>query len=92
MHDIICPHCKKAFKVDETGYAEILKQVRDTEFEQQIHQRLELAEKEKLKEVELAKSHLRNELLDASATKDAEIKELKGKIGSGFVEDFLSIS
>ena len=27
MHDIICPHCSKAFKVDEAGYADILKQV-----------------------------------------------------------------
>lgn len=92
MHDIICPHCKKAFKVDETGYAEILKQVRDTEFEQQIHQRLELAEKEKLKEVELAKSHLRNELLDASATKDAEIKELKAKLDAGEVTRQLAVA
>ena len=33
MHEIICPHCDKAFKVDESGYAEILKQVRDGDFE-----------------------------------------------------------
>ena len=33
MNDIICPHCEKAFKVDETGYADILKQVRGSEFE-----------------------------------------------------------
>ena len=48
MNDIICPHCHKAFKVDEAGYADILKQVHDGEFEQQLHERLELAEKEKL--------------------------------------------
>lgn len=29
MHEIICPHCSKAFKIDEAGYADILKQVRD---------------------------------------------------------------
>ena len=33
MHDIICPHCGKAFKIDEAGYADILKQVRDNDFE-----------------------------------------------------------
>ena len=44
MHEIICPHCGKAFKIDEAGYADILKQVRDSEFEQQLHERLELAE------------------------------------------------
>lgn len=48
INEIICPHCKKAFKVDEAGYADILKQVRDSEFEQQLHERLELAEKDKL--------------------------------------------
>ena len=48
MKDINCPHCHKAFKVDEAGYADILKQVRNSEFEDQLHQRLELAEKEKL--------------------------------------------
>ena len=47
MHDIICPHCSKAFKVDEAGYADILKQVRDREFEQQLSKRLALAEQEK---------------------------------------------
>ena len=39
MHEIICPHCGKAFKIDEAGYANILKQVRDSEFEQQLHAR-----------------------------------------------------
>ena len=36
MNEIICPHCKKAFKVDETGYADILKQVKDHQFEKEI--------------------------------------------------------
>ncbi len=44
MNEIICPHCKKAFKIDEAGYADILKQVRDHEFEEQLNQRLKLAE------------------------------------------------
>jgi hypothetical protein len=47
MHEIICPHCSKAFKIDEAGYADILKQVRDGAFEQQLHERLELAEQDK---------------------------------------------
>ncbi len=43
MNEIICPHCKKAFKIDEAGYADILKQVRDREFETDLHERLEAA-------------------------------------------------
>jgi hypothetical protein len=55
VHEIICPHCSKAFKVDESGYADIVKQIRDEEFESQLHERLELAEKDKLNSIELAK-------------------------------------
>ena len=51
MHEIICPHCAKAFKIDEAGYADILKQVRDTEFEQQLNARLELAAQERQRHV-----------------------------------------
>lgn len=45
MAEISCPHCGKVFKIDETGYADILKQVRGKEFDAQLHERLELAEK-----------------------------------------------
>jgi hypothetical protein len=40
MNEIICPHCDKAFKIDEAGYADILKQVRDGDFEKQLNERL----------------------------------------------------
>lgn len=92
MHEILCPHCNKAFKVDEAGYGEILKQVRDSEFEQQLHERLELAEKEKRNEVELAKSNLRNELQEATAKQTSEIKELKAKLGAGEVTQKLAVA
>ena len=47
MNEIICPHCHKAFKVDESGYAEILRQVRDHRFKEELQKRLELAEADK---------------------------------------------
>ena len=58
MHDIICPHCHKAFKIDEAGYADILKQVRDAAFEQQLHElaRDGLAERRRHVEVEPAEA------------------------------------
>ena len=80
MHDIICPRCSKAFKIDETGYADILKQVRDSEFDQQLHDRLALAEKEKNSAIELAKAKLTNELQQSSSAKDAAIQELKARL------------
>ncbi len=83
MKEIICPHCKKAFKVDEAGYADILKQVRDSEFEQQLHERLELAEKEKFKALELAKEKAASEMQKAAAAKESEIQELKARLDKG---------
>ena len=83
MHEIICPHCGTAFKIDEAGYADILKQVRDSEFEQQLHERLELAERDKQNAVELAQAKVAGELQKVSAAKDTEIQELKAKIDAG---------
>ena len=77
MNEIICPHCKKAFKVDEAGFADILKQVRDHEFDKELHERLEMAEKEKENAVLLAEANTKNELQTSAAKKDAEIAELK---------------
>ena len=92
MNEIKCPHCGKAFKVDEAGYADILKQVRDSEFEQQLHERLELAEKDKLNAVELAKNKVGNEMQKAAAAKDAEIQDLKAKLGTNEVVQKLAIT
>jgi len=92
MNEIICPHCKKAFKVDKAGYADILKQVHDSEFEKQLHERLELAEKDKLKEVELAKSNVRNDMQAISSAKDTEIKKLEAKLEAEEVARKLAVT
>lgn len=92
MHEIICPHCGKAFKIDETGYADILKQVRDGEFEKLLHERLELAERDKRNAVELAETKIASKLQRTAAARDAEIQELKAKLGAGDVERKLAIT
>lgn len=92
MHEIICPNCSKAFKVDETGYADILKQVRDDDFEHQLHQRLELAEKEKVNAVELAMSKAGSEMQKTAALKDTEIQELKAKLDAVDVAKKLAVT
>lgn len=92
MHEIICPHCGKAFKIDEAGYADILKQVRDSDFEQQLHERLELAEQDKRNAVELAKTKVASELQRAAAAKDAEIQELKARLDAGEVARKLAVA
>ncbi|MEB0263154.1 DUF2130 domain-containing protein [Mucilaginibacter sp. 10I4] len=79
MNEIICPTCKKAFKVDEAGFADILKQVRDHQFEEELEKRLTLAEKEKENAVKLAEANLKNSLQADFAKKDIEIANLKAK-------------
>ena len=92
MQDIKCPHCGKAFKIDESGYADILKQVRDADFDKQLHERLELAEREKQNAVELAQARVTNELQKSASSKDAEIQELKAKLHETEVTRKLAVS
>ena len=92
MKEINCPHCDKAFKIDEAGYADILKQVRDSEFDQQLHDRLELAEKEKQGAVELVKSKVTAEMQNAAAMKDSQIQDLKAKLDAGEVAQQLAVT
>lgn len=86
MNDIICPNCKKAFKVDEAGFAHILKQVRDHQFEEELTNRLALAEKEKESAVKLAEANIKNSLMGELAKKDNELTELKAKSDSDLAE------
>ncbi|MCB9839999.1 DUF2130 domain-containing protein [Candidatus Nomurabacteria bacterium] len=79
MNEIICPHCKKAFKIDEAGYADILSQVRTAEFDKALNERLEMAEKEKESAVKLAEAKTKNELQATLAQKEAELEKMKAQ-------------
>jgi hypothetical protein len=103
MNDIICPHCKKAFKVDEAGFADILKQVRDGQFKKELHERLELAERDKFSAVQLAeektKSELRTEfvklqkeLTEMKSSKDNEITKLQARVSASETEKKLALT
>ena len=79
MNEIICPHCKKAFKVDEAGFADILKQVRDHEFEEELRERVRMLEQDKENAVKLAEANTKNVLQADIAKRDAEIADLKAR-------------
>ena len=87
MNEIICPNCKKAFKVDEAGFADILKQVRDHQFEQELTARLALAENEKESAVKLAEANIKNALQEALAKKDKQLAEFKAKSDAVLAEN-----
>lgn len=80
MNEIICPNCKKTFKVDEAGFADILKQVRDHQFEEEIRSRLALAEREKAIAIKLAEETIKNSLQEKLSRKDQEWTDLKAKM------------
>ena len=92
MHEIICPHCRKAFKIDEAGYADILKQVRDKDFDKQLHERLQLAEQDKRNAIQLAEAKSSNELQKAAAVKDAEIQGLKARLDASEAERKIAVT
>ena len=103
MNEISCPHCSKAFKVDETGYAHILKQVRDSEFDKQLQERLELASKEKQNAIELTKEKTINQMRDDASKKikeaseslaerDKMIAQLKAQIDANEMKEKLAIN
>ncbi|MBX2824905.1 MAG: DUF2130 domain-containing protein [Gammaproteobacteria bacterium] len=91
-HEISCPHCGQAFKIDEAGYADIRQQVRDREFEQQLRERLALAEQDKQSAIELATNKIGSELQKAAAAKDAEIQDLKARLDAGEVSKRLAVT
>ena len=80
MSEVICPHCDKAFKVDETGYASILKQVRDSEFEKHLNERVGQIEADKAVALQLAENDSKLVLEAIKASKDAEIARLNFKV------------
>jgi len=103
MNEIKCPHCKKDFKIDDAGFADILKQVRDGHFEKELHDRLELAEKDKDSAVQLAeektKSELRTEfvklqkeLSEIKSAGDNEITKLQAKLDASETEKKLALT
>jgi hypothetical protein len=92
MNEIICPNCNRGFKLDETGYADILKQVRDYKFDEEIQARLELANKEKDSAIELTKAQLKNTIQDTLSKKEQEIAQLKERNNTVELEKQLGIA
>jgi hypothetical protein len=92
MKDIICPHCKKTFKVDEAGFADILKQVRDDQFEKELHERLVAVEKVQESAIKLAEANIRNSTQADLAGKEKELIELRSKIDTIELEKKLAVT
>ena len=92
MAEIKCPNCGEVFQVDESGYAEILRQVRTDEFNKELSERLELLQNEKAAAVNQAKTDAKLTYAEQSAQKEKEIAELKAKLQNAENEKRLAVS
>ncbi|WP_300675506.1 DUF2130 domain-containing protein [Soonwooa sp.] len=91
-NEIICPSCKTAFKVDEFGFSEILKQIRNKEFEREIDDRLKLAEKEKTSEITITEERVKSAFQKTITNKDSEISDLRSKLNQSELVKKLELS
>ena len=80
-----CPSCKEVFKVDDSVYTDIVKQVRDQQFQDELSNRLEYAKNEKLTALQLKESELQNKHQAQLAEKQRAIEELKFKSEAALV-------
>ena len=99
MKEIKCPNCGEVFAVDESGYAQIVKQVRDREFAKELKQREDDFAKMKESALKLAQMEQKEELATALSSKDAELSEkdkiigqLKAQIAGNETERKLAVS
>lgn len=82
MEKLKCPHCGEQFEVDETGYAAIVKQVRDKEFVKELQRQQEAAQIDKEKTLQLAVAEADARHQESIRQKDAEIASLKATLSS----------
>ncbi len=92
MQEIKCPKCGEVFQVDESGYAAIVKQVRDKEFEKEVNDRQAQFQSEKESLVRLAKAETEQAFHDEIVKRDMEIAQLKAKLDSGEKDRQLAVS
>ena len=80
MREIRCPKCGEVFQVDESGYAAIVKQVRDKEFEKEIREREAQFRQEKQAAEELARTKTEQKLSGQISSQETRIRELETKL------------
>ena len=80
MHEIKCPNCGTIFQIDEMDYQNVVKQIRDQEFEKEISEREKQYKIEKESAVELAKNKIEKEYQERVTEQKLEIVELKNKL------------
>ena len=82
-----CPKCKEVFKVDDSVFSNIVKQVRDQQFQEELSSRLAIAENDKKSAVELAQQRIKNDYQQQLAQKQGELDLLTQKSKSDLIQE-----
>jgi len=92
MNEIKCPECGSTISIDEDNYSNIVKQVRDQEFEDEMTKRLELLEKDKQKSVDLAIQNLRLQMLEAAFVNEKKMQGLQSQLMAAHADKALAVN
>ena len=92
MKDIRCPSCGKTFKIDPSSFDEILSQIKNEEFSNQVNERIKFVEEEKLKEIELAKKQMQLKMVIEKKDMEKKIIDLKSKLDSADKDKIIAIN
>ena len=89
--ELKCPHCGKVFRIDEGDYAELLQQVRNQEFEKDLHNRLQQLEESKKKDEALLRSQLESNNKDNIAKFQAQIDSLRNELNNSKLQKDIAV-
>ena len=92
MNEIKCPECGSTISIDEDNYSNIIKQVRDQEFEDEMSKRLKVLEKDKEKSVELAIQNIRLEMQEAAFLNEKKMQELQSQLSAAHSEKTMAVN
>ena len=92
MKDIRCPSCGKTFKIDPSNFDEILLQIKNEEFTNQVNERIKFIEEEKSKEYELAKKQIQLKMVIEKKDMEKKIIDLEAKLDSADKDKKIAIN
>ena len=92
MKDIRCPSCGKTFKIDPSSFDEILSQIKNEEFSNQVNERMKFVEEEKSKEIELAKKQMQLKMVIEKKDMENKILDLESKLDSADKDKKIAIN
>lgn len=91
MNEIKCPHCGKAFTIDESAYEGIVIQVRNQEFTKEVNDKIQSLKEQQNTEIQLATERTKGSLEKELSIKESQIQELRSKVENSLQDKQLAI-